>query len=212
MEGVGVTHIPLMEDAAVEVESSNKARRTGPGSRAKNYKKFKHKNETSKSAGDLTLFVVGGTKEPPSGKMTTDQSSSELADSTNSIQSKTQIQPATTTTRVEASTDLENNEWPETAGDLGDLTAATAYDDNYYQETLGSEQFRDDDGTLVSGAWSEPSYNFSGLQVQSVSAWLARCYHFINFVCCQITSLNETPHVWSSHREFIAQVSQSALQ
>ena len=176
MEGVGVTHIPLMEDAAVEVESSNKARRTGPGSRAKNYKKFKHKNETSKSAGDLTLFVVGGTKEPPSGKMTTDQSSSELADSTNSIQSKTQIQPATTTTRVEASTDLENNEWPETAGDLGDLTAATAYDDNYYQETLAS-QFRD--GPLVGGvALSEPSYNFSGLQVEPAGDQMLSFYSF----------------------------------
>ena len=168
MEGVGVTHIPIIEDAVVE--SSNKARRTGPGSRAKNYKKFKHKNETSKSAGDLNLFVVGGTKRALSAKMTTIKSSSELADSTNSIQSKTQIQPTTTT--AESSRDLENNEWPETTGDLGDLAAATVYDDNYYQETLGSEQFRDDDGTLVSGAWSEPSYNFSGLQVQSVN-WSA---------------------------------------
>ena len=163
MEGVGVTHIPLTEDAAVEVESSNQTRRRGPGSRAKNYKKFKHKNETSKSAGDLTLFVVGGTKEPPSAKMTTVQSSSELADSTNSIQSKTQIQATTTTTVA------SNNDWTETTGgELGDLT--TAYDDNYYQETLGSQQFRDDDGTLVSGAWPGPSYNFSGLQVESVSA------------------------------------------
>ena len=153
------------------------------------------------------MFIVGGTKGAVSARMTTIKSSSELADSTNSIQSKTQIQATTTTTVA------SNNDWTETTGgELGDLTTATAYDDNYYQETLGSEQFRDDDGTLVSGAWPEPSYNFSGLQVQSVSAWLARCYHFINFVCCQITSLNETPHVWSSHREFIAQVSQSAMQ
>ena len=176
MEGVGVTHIPLTEDAAVEVESSNQTRRRGPGSRAKNYKKFKHKNETSKSAGDLSLFAVGGTEEAVRAKMTTIKSSSELADSTNSIQSKTQIQATTTTTVA------SNNDWTETTGgELGDLATATAYDDNYYQETLGSEQFRDDDdGTLVSGAWSEPSYNFSGLQVECRVTGLARCYHFIN--------------------------------
>ena len=163
MEGVGVTHIPIIKDALAEGESSDKPRRTGPGSRAKNYKKFKHKNETSKSARDLNIFVDGGTEKALSAKMTTIKSSSEFADSTNSIQSKTQIQPATTT--VESSTDLENNEWAETTGELGDLAVATVYDDNYYQETLGSQQFRDDDGTLVSGAWPEPSYNFSGLQV-----------------------------------------------
>ena len=163
MEGVGATISPLTEEAALEVESSSLARRTGPGSRAKNYKKFKHKNETNKSAGDLKLFVDGGTKEAGSAKMTTIKSSSELADSTNSIQSKTQIQEAATTTVA------ANNEWTETTGDLGVLDTATAYDDNYYQETLGSEQFRDgDDGTLVSGAWPGPSYNFSGLQVESV--------------------------------------------
>ena len=170
MEGVGVTHIPLSEDAGQEVESSNKPRRSGPGSRAKNYKKFKRKNETSKSAGDLSLFAVGGTEEAVRAKMTTIKSSSELADSTNSIQSKTQIQATTTTTVA------SNNEWTETTGDLGDLATATAWDDNYYQETL-----RDDDGTLVSGgAWSEPSYNFSGLQVECRVTGLARCYHFIN--------------------------------
>ena len=160
MEGVGVTHIPIIKDALAEGESSDKPRRTGPGSRAKNYKKFKHKNQTSKSAGDVNLLIAGGTKKVLSAEMTTIKSSSELADSTNSIQSKTQIQAATTTTVA------SNNEWTETTGGLEDLATATAYDDNYYQETLGSQEFRDDDGTLVSGAWPEPSYNFSGLQVQ----------------------------------------------
>jgi len=110
MEGVGVTHIPLSEDAGLEVESSNKPRRSGPGSRAKNYKKFKRKNETSKSAGDLSLFADGGTEEAVRAKMTTIKSSSELADFTNSIQSKTQIQATTTTTVA------SNNEWTETPG------------------------------------------------------------------------------------------------
>ena len=63
MEGVGVTHIPIIKDALAEGESSDKPRRTGPGSRAKNYKKFKHKNETSKSARDLNIFVDGGTEK-----------------------------------------------------------------------------------------------------------------------------------------------------
>ena len=162
MEGVGVTISPLSQHAALEVDSSSQARRTGPGSRAKNYKKFKHKNETRKSVGDLTLFVGGGTKETVSAKMTTIKSSSEPADSTNSIQSKTQIQEAATTTTT---TVAANNEWTETTGDLGDLATATAYDANYYQETLGDDD--DGEGSLVSGAWSEPSYNFSGLQVES---------------------------------------------
>ena len=121
---------------------------------------------------DVNLFIVGGTKEAVSARMTTIKSSSELADSTNSIQSKTQIQAATTTTVA------TNNEWTETTGDLEDLATATAYDDNYYQETLGSQEFRDDDGTLVSGAWPEPSYNFSGLQVEPAGDQMLSFYSF----------------------------------
>lgn len=181
MENVGVIHIPHIEDGLVESSNSSRkeinVRRTG--TRAKNYKKLKHKNETSKSTRDFSLFRVEGTNAL-SVKMTTQttiKSSSELGDSTNSVHSKTQIQPSATTTEA-SRWERENNEDTETT-----LEPALAYDDNYYQETLAS-QFRD--GPFVGGvALSEPSYNFSGLQ---------------------ITSLNETPRVWSSHQEFIAQV------
>ena len=153
-------------------ESSNTVRRTVTGYRAKNYKKFKHKNETSKSSRDLNLFGVDGTKEV-SVKMTTIKSSSELADSTNSTHSKTQIQQIepTTTTSPEWLLDMENNQSTETTAGL-----AFAYDDNYYQETLASE-FRDD-GSLVGGAWSGPSYNFSGLQVEPAGHQMLSIYSF----------------------------------
>ena len=164
MENVGVIHIPHIEDGLVESSNSSRkeinVRRTG--TRAKNYKKLKHKNETSKSTRDFSLFRVEGTNAL-SVKMTTQttiKSSSELGDSTNSVHSKTQIQPSATTTEA-SRWERENNEDTETT-----LEPALAYDDNYYQETLGSQEFRDDDGTLVSGAWPEPSYNFSGLQVE----------------------------------------------
>ena len=174
MENVGVIHIPHIEDGLVESSDSTRkeinVRKTG--TRSKNYKKLKHKNETSKSTRDLSLFGVEGTNNALSVKMTrtTIKSSSELGDSTNSIHSKTQIQPTTTTEVL--GPDIENNESTETT-----VYSAYAYDDNYYQETLVS-QFQDD-GTLVGGgAMSEPSYNFSGLQVEPAGDQMLSFYSF----------------------------------
>ena len=198
MENVGVIHIPHIEDGLVESSNSSRkeinVRRTG--TRAKNYKKLKHKNETSKSTRDFSLFRVEGTNAL-SVKMTTQttiKSSSELADSTNSIHSKTQIQPSATTTEA-SRWERENNEDTETT-----LEPALAYDDNYYQETLAS-QFRD--GPLVGGvALSEPSYNFSGLQVEPAGDQMLSFYSFCLLVDNQFewdpSCLEFSPGIYST--------------
>ena len=83
---VGVTHIPHIEDDLVEssnatLEETN-ARKTG--TRAKNYKKLKHKNSPGlSSGGGSSVRGVDMTR-------TAIKSSSQPGDSTNSIHSKTQ--------------------------------------------------------------------------------------------------------------------------
>lgn len=164
---VGVTHIPHIEDDLVEssnatLEETN-ARKTG--TRAKNYKKLKHKNSPGlSSGGGSSVRGVDMTR-------TAIKSSSQPGDSTNSIHSKTQqIQPSPATEKWRL--EIENNESTETT-----VQPALAYDDNYYQETL-EYQFRDDGSLLAGGAWPEPSYNFSGLEVEPAGDQMLSFYSF----------------------------------